>query len=71
MPGHLEKLEIANFKSYRGKHVIGFSSFSAIIGPNGCGMLIYSVSETHSWTCPRKVRDFCGLLILTHFTSSA
>lgn len=37
MPGQLEKLEITNFKSYRGKHVIGFSGFSAIIGPNGCG----------------------------------
>ena len=37
MPGHLEKLEILNFKSYKGLHVIGFLKFSAIIGPNGCG----------------------------------
>jgi len=37
MPGHLSKLEILNFKSYRGKHVIGFKNFSAIVGPNGCG----------------------------------
>ncbi|XP_065668984.1 structural maintenance of chromosomes protein 1A isoform X2 [Hydra vulgaris] len=37
MPGYLEKLEIINFKSYKGKHLIGFSKFSAIIGPNGCG----------------------------------
>eukprot|EP00111_Clytia_hemisphaerica_P021741 TCONS_00063932-protein len=37
MPGYLQKLEILNFKSYNGKHVIGFDRFSAIIGPNGCG----------------------------------
>ena len=36
--GHLDRLEIENFKSYKGKHVIGpFSAFTAIIGPNGCG----------------------------------
>ena len=36
--GHLDRLEIENFKSYRGKHVIGpFRKFTAIIGPNGCG----------------------------------
>ncbi|WFD35856.1 Structural maintenance of chromosomes protein 1 [Malassezia cuniculi] len=34
----LKLLELDNFKSYRGHHVIGpFSSFSAIIGPNGSG----------------------------------
>lgn len=37
MPGHLIKLEIKDFKSYKGLHVIGFSKFAAIIGPNGCG----------------------------------
>ena len=37
MPGYLQKLEIQNFKSYNGKHEIGFDRFSAIIGPNGCG----------------------------------
>ena len=37
MPGYLEKLEINNFKSYKGKHVVGFTKFAAIIGPNGCG----------------------------------
>ena len=42
MPGYLERLEITNFKSYKGKHLIGFSSFSAIIGPNGCGEYICS-----------------------------
>ncbi|PKI83176.1 Structural maintenance of chromosomes protein 1 [Malassezia vespertilionis] len=34
----LSVLEIDNFKSYRGKHVIGpFHAFSAVIGPNGSG----------------------------------
>lgn len=36
--GYLDRLEIENFKSYKGKHVIGpFKRFTAIIGPNGCG----------------------------------
>ncbi|CAL2030458.1 unnamed protein product [Caenorhabditis brenneri] len=36
--GVLHTLEIENFKSYKGKHVIGpFSRFTAIIGPNGSG----------------------------------
>ncbi|CAI2311822.1 unnamed protein product [Caenorhabditis sp. 36 PRJEB53466] len=36
--GSLHTLEIENFKSYKGKHVIGpFSRFTAIIGPNGSG----------------------------------
>ncbi|UMM12390.1 hypothetical protein L5515_001191 [Caenorhabditis briggsae] len=36
--GHLHTLEIENFKSYKGKHIIGpFSRFTAIIGPNGSG----------------------------------
>ncbi|KAJ5071051.1 intein-containing structural maintenance of chromosomes smc family member precursor [Anaeramoeba ignava] len=34
----IERLEIENFKSYKGKHVIGpFKKFTAIIGPNGSG----------------------------------
>ena len=36
--GYLERLEINNFKSYKGQHIIGpFKKFTAIIGPNGCG----------------------------------
>ncbi|CAD6191986.1 unnamed protein product [Caenorhabditis auriculariae] len=36
--GMLHKLELENFKSYKGKHTIGpFSKFTAIIGPNGSG----------------------------------
>ena len=34
----LKQLEVENFKSYRGRQVIGpFSTFSAVIGPNGSG----------------------------------
>lgn len=35
---HLEKVEITNFKSYKGFYTIGpFDRFSCIIGPNGSG----------------------------------
>ncbi len=36
--GHLKYIELDNYKSYKGKQIIGpFSRFSAIIGPNGSG----------------------------------
>eukprot|EP00800_Vazella_pourtalesii_P005228 TRINITY_DN1608_c0_g1_i1.p1 TRINITY_DN1608_c0_g1~~TRINITY_DN1608_c0_g1_i1.p1 ORF type:complete len:1163 (+),score=345.20 TRINITY_DN1608_c0_g1_i1:37-3525(+) len=36
--GFLVQLELENFKSYRGKQIIGpFKKFTAIIGPNGVG----------------------------------
>lgn len=39
MPGILNRLEIENFKSWKGKQTIGpFSRFTAIIGPNGSGI---------------------------------
>lgn len=35
----LESLEIEDFKSFRGKHVIGpMKKFTAIVGPNGSGI---------------------------------
>ncbi len=38
MPGFLKRLEITNFKSYKGQQVLGpFKRFTAIIGPNGSG----------------------------------
>lgn len=38
--GILDRLEIENYKSYKGYQVIGpFKSFTAIIGPNGAGAL--------------------------------
>jgi chromosome segregation ATPase len=36
--GYLKELEIENFKSYKGRHIIGpFKRFTSIIGPNGSG----------------------------------
>src|SRR5436309_1580524 len=38
MPGYLKFIEVDNFKSYRGKQIIGpLKPFTAIIGPNGSG----------------------------------
>ncbi|ESN94054.1 hypothetical protein HELRODRAFT_187454 [Helobdella robusta] len=38
MPGKLKYIELDNFKSYKGKQLIGpFKNFTAIIGPNGTG----------------------------------
>jgi len=40
MPGRLKYIELDNFKSYKGKQTIGpFKEFSAIIGPNGTGIV--------------------------------
>ncbi|KAK7277559.1 hypothetical protein RJT34_22574 [Clitoria ternatea] len=37
-PGKIHRLDIENFKSYKGSHEIGpFKDFTAIIGPNGAG----------------------------------
>eukprot|EP01063_Lacrimia_lanifica_P035272 TRINITY_DN6690_c0_g1_i1.p1 TRINITY_DN6690_c0_g1~~TRINITY_DN6690_c0_g1_i1.p1 ORF type:complete len:1280 (+),score=583.20 TRINITY_DN6690_c0_g1_i1:71-3841(+) len=37
-PGHIEALELTNFKSYKGSHFIGpFRDFTCVIGPNGAG----------------------------------
>lgn len=42
MPGHLKYIEVENFKSYRGKQLIGpFKKFTAIIGPNGSGKKMF------------------------------
>lgn len=36
--GRLKVLEVENFKSYSGRHIVGpFSDFACIIGPNGSG----------------------------------
>jgi AAA15 family ATPase/GTPase len=38
--GYLKLIEIENFKSYKGRQIIGpFHKFTAIIGPNGSGKL--------------------------------
>lgn len=36
--GRIARLEVANFKSYGGAHVVGpFRRFTAVVGPNGAG----------------------------------
>ena len=36
--GYISRLEVENFKSYKGKHVVGpFQRFTAVVGPNGSG----------------------------------
>ncbi|PVU85612.1 hypothetical protein BB560_006965 [Smittium megazygosporum] len=41
----LERIEVENFKSYKGKQIIGpFSPFTAIIGPNGKSNLMDAIS---------------------------
>jgi structural maintenance of chromosome 1 len=35
--GKISKIELENFKSYKEKHTIQFSSFTSVIGPNGSG----------------------------------
>jgi structural maintenance of chromosome 1 len=41
MNGKIVRLETDNFKSYKGRQIIGpFDDFTCIIGPNGAGMSI-------------------------------
>ena len=36
--GRIDRIEVENFKSYKGKHQIGpFKSFTSVVGPNGSG----------------------------------
>lgn len=40
MPAFLKHIEVENFKSYKGKLIIGpLKSFTAVVGPNGSGRL--------------------------------
>lgn len=40
--GYLKQIDIENFKSWRGKQIIGpFMRFNCIIGTNGSGKLIF------------------------------
>ena len=41
--GYLEQIEIENFKSYKGELKIPFKRFTAIIGPNGSGMIYFKL----------------------------
>lgn len=44
MPAFLKHIEVENFKSYKGKLIIGpLKSFTAVVGPNGSGRLSFCV----------------------------
>lgn len=46
--GRLLTLELENFKSYKGKQIIGpFQQFTAIIGPNGTGDFFLYIEFIH------------------------
>eukprot|EP00040_Diaphanoeca_grandis_P035198 m.220674 g.220674 ORF g.220674 m.220674 type:complete len:1237 (-) comp33325_c2_seq1:161-3871(-) len=55
----LDRLELSNFKSYKGKQTIGpFSRFSAVIGPNGAGKS--NLMDAISFVLGVKTRDLRG-----------
>ena len=42
--GRLDRLELENFKSYKGQQTIGpFHNFTSVIGPNGAGITRFYV----------------------------
>lgn len=45
--GRIDRIETEDFKSYRGRHVIGpFKQFTCIIGPNGAGIFyVYGINR--------------------------
>ncbi|XP_043943168.1 structural maintenance of chromosomes protein 1B [Protopterus annectens] len=64
MTGYLKLLEIENFKSWRGRQVIGpFKRFNCIIGPNGSGKsnvmdaLSFAMAERTAHLRVKHVRD--------------
>jgi len=61
MPGRLKYIELDNFKSYKGKQTIGpFKQFSAIIGPNGTGIVTLVTCYLFCYICHhRKSSPFC------------
>ena len=55
----LLRLELENFKSYRGRQTIGpFTRFSAVIGPNGAGKS--NLMDAISFVLGIKARDLRG-----------
>ena len=59
--GRLRSLEIENFKSYKGLHVVGpFANFTAIIGPNGSGKS--NLMDAISFVCGVETSHLRGKL---------
>ena len=45
----LEHLELENFKSYKGRQIVGpFHRFTAVIGPNGSGKLLVLIRHNYA-----------------------
>lgn len=64
--GYLKLIEIENFKSYKGRQIIGpFHKFTAIIGPNGSGKRVHS-SLIITTTLNKQSRIITRLTILKH-----
>ena len=59
--GRIDRLEVANFKSYRGSHVIGpFDKFTAVIGPNGSGAALRCATTRKPWAASAVRRPCCA-----------
>lgn len=59
--GRLHSIEIQDFKSYKGKHVVGpFPNFTAVIGPNGSGKS--NLMDAISFVCAVKTTHLRGKL---------
>lgn len=62
MPAFLKHIEVENFKSYKGKLIIGpLKSFTAVVGPNGSGRLSICVSTMGAFS----KRNSYGITILS------
>lgn len=56
----LQKIEVENYKSYKGKQLIGpFKNFTAVIGPNGSGNSYFHVNILH-------LKDIKSLFVNIH-----
>ena len=70
MSGRVVRLEIENFKSYRGFHNIGpFKGFTAVIGPNGSGKS--NLMDAISFVLGVKTAQLRGSLKELLFSNSA
>lgn len=62
--GYLKQIEIENFKSWRGKQVIGpFMQFNCIIGTNGSGESTFYSQLCSELTLAIKATGLVGLII--------
>lgn len=70
LSGRVVRLEIENFKSYKGLHHIGpFKGFTAVIGPNGSGKS--NLMDAISFVLGVKTAQLRGSLKELLFTNSA